>query len=154
MASSVSDCGDRELNLLAARCFVGTARVDIPCLGFLEGREIDNRIVQDLVTSFEQTRCRRYEQDNFIPVLISTSNLTKALRASNISRADLRTTRQEGTFRHLKPAKNQKFSGVHGRHRIKAAEQFLDASDWWWPVKLFQVDSKGTTTAPDFDHAD
>lgn len=153
MAFPSCDEDDRNLDMLAARCLVGTARVNISCLKFLDGRQIDGRIVQDLVNSFEQTRCRRYEPDNFIPVLITTSKLRRALRASNISRTDLRTTRQDGTFHILKPAKNQRFSCAHGRHRIKAAEQFFDSSDWWWPVKLFLTDSKGTHDNPIFDHA-
>jgi hypothetical protein len=153
MAFPACDQDDRDLDILATKCFVGTARVDISCLKFLEGRQIDNRIVQDLVRGFQQVRCRRYDPDNFIPVLITESNFQRALRVSDINQTALKNSSQDGSFYFLKTAKNQKLVCAHGRHRIKAAEQFLDPNDRWWPVKLFVVDSHGTHVNSIFDRA-
>ena len=153
MALPSCDQDDRKLDILAARCFIGTAQVDISCLTFLEGRQIDSRIVDDLVSSFQKTRCRRYESDNFIPVLITKSSLRRALRISNLNQTDLRTPAHDGCPRSLKAAKKQKFTCAHGRHRINAAERFLGPDDRWWPVKLFLTESKGTHVNPNSDHA-
>jgi hypothetical protein len=153
MAFPTCDQDDRELNILAASSFVGTARVDISCLEFLDSRQLDGRIVEELVSNFQQTRCRRYESENFIPVLITKAGLERALRVSNINRTDLKTPAQDGSFRFLKAAKNQKFSCIHGQHRIRAAEQFLDPRDRWWPVKLFLPNSKGRHRDSIVEHA-
>jgi hypothetical protein len=153
MAFPARDQDDRELNILAAERFVGTVRVAISCLQFLDARQLDPRVVKELVSNFQQTRCRRYESENFIPVLITKSDLDRALRVSDINRTDLKTPDQEGSFRFLKAAKRQNFTCVYGQHRIRAAEQFLDPRDRWWPVKLFIPKSKGRYRDSNVEHA-
>lgn len=147
MAFPSSDKDDRASNVLADNRFIGTARADISYLTFIEGRQIDNQIVEKLITVFQQKRCRRYEPENYIPVLITKENLKRALKASKLKRAALQSPAKDGSLRFLKPAKNQELFCLHGRHRIEAAKKFLPDTDQWWTIRVYLVESDGTQTA-------
>lgn len=143
MAFLSCDKDDRDSNLLATKRFIGTARTDISCLEFIKPREIDHPHVEHLVSVFQKTRCRRYDPENFIPVLITQAKLKRALRVSDLTQTSLRNAAPDGSLCFLKTAKNQKLSCVRGQHRIKAAENFLHKSDHWWTIKIFLVESEG-----------
>lgn len=130
-------------NQLAARKFLGTARVDLSSLRFIQGREIVPQIVHELVGVFRATGCRRFDIENHVPVLISPSELSTALDASSLNRKDLSKRSQDGSLPFLKPGDNKLFSGIHGRHRIRAATRFLDPNDRWWVISLYLVDNTG-----------
>jgi hypothetical protein len=64
MASSddqTIDQFDRVLNVELGNRLVGVVRVDLSCLDFVKGREIDPHTVQGLTNLFESTACRRNE---------------------------------------------------------------------------------------------
>jgi hypothetical protein len=64
---AVSD--DCATNVLIDNRFVGTARAKISSLKFIKGRQINKRIVDELISVFQQERCRRYEWVEPIEVL-------------------------------------------------------------------------------------
>ena len=134
MAFTSSDTNDCVINALADNQFIGTARADISTLEFIKGRQIDNLIVENLITVFQQKRCRRYEPEDYIPVLVTKANL---------KRAALQSPAEDGSLCLLRTAKNQKLSCLHRRHRIKAAENFLPDKDQWWTVRIYLVASDG-----------
>lgn len=71
MACLSNDKDDHESNVLAASRLIRTAQVEISCLEFINGWQIDKQIVDKLAVVFEQARCRRYDPENIIPVLIT-----------------------------------------------------------------------------------
>ena len=147
MASLYSDKADRNLNALVARQLIGTARADVSCLDFFQGRQTDHQVVKHLLEVFCQIGCRRYDPDNFIPVLITKADLNIALQASGLNRTALQGQVQEGLPHILKTAKKQTLSCAHGRHRIEAAKQFLPEDDQRWTIKIFLVKSKSSALA-------
>lgn len=90
MGSLSSAREDRNLHILAAKRLIGTARVDISCLNFFQGRQRDHRVVDYLSGVFLQNDCLRYDPDNFVPVLITRRDLDKALCASGLDDSDLK----------------------------------------------------------------
>ena len=116
---------------------ISTARVDISCLDFIEGRQIDRRIVDYLKAIFAATKCRqgskedsRYDPKNYIPVLIkSSSELKRVLKASKKTRKDLNVRRGSPCL--LRTAPGQKLLCLDGRHRIEAADEFLSPGNRW-----------------------
>jgi hypothetical protein len=146
MAYPSSDKDDRASNVLADSRYIGTARADISCLTFSQGRQTDHQIVEELITVFGQKRCRRYEPGNYIPVLISKANLKRALKASKLKRAALQSPAEDGSLCFLRTAKKQKLFCFHGRHRIEAAKRFLPDKDQWWTIRVYLVESDGTQT--------
>jgi hypothetical protein len=147
MACLYSEADDRATNVLADQRLIGTARANISSLEFIEGRQIDDRIVKNLINVFQQERCRRYDPENYIPVLLTQANLRRVLRSSKLTKADLKRPAHDGSLCLLKTAKNQMLRCLHGRHRIKAAEQFLPYDDRWWTIRIYLIKSDGTHTA-------
>jgi hypothetical protein len=124
---------------LASRRKFGTARVSIASLQFVKGREIDASIVQHLMRVYEETKCKRNDPDNYIPILISSSDLRRALESSDLAQNNLKQLSSDGSFCYLHAAKNQYFKCLDGRHRISAALEFLDPTDQWWTADIFQL---------------
>jgi hypothetical protein len=98
MACLRNDTDDCASNVLADQRLIGTARADISCLEFIEGRQIDNRIVKNLVTVFQKQRCRRYDRENYIPVLITRANLRRVLKSSKLTKAGLKSPAHDGSL--------------------------------------------------------
>jgi hypothetical protein len=150
MASSddqTIDQFDRVLNVELGNRLVGVVRVDLSCLDFVKGREIDPHTVQGLTNLFESTACRRNDPKNYIDVHITPTALTKALKASSLTEKDL-GPQQDGALPFLTTAPNQRLLCQYGRHRIKAAEQFLPSNDQWWTVILYVKKSTSTSHVP------
>ncbi|ESZ91825.1 hypothetical protein SBOR_7777 [Sclerotinia borealis F-4128] len=103
---------------------VGVARIDICSLTFEEG-------------------CRRYDAANYVPVLVSKAQLANLLRASNVTRNDLKTTSVDGSLPLV--SSNQNLLCPHGQHRIKAAKEFLSKVDRWWTIEIYLIPSNRRT---------
>lgn len=125
MASLSSTRENPDLNILAARRFIGTARVDISCLKFFQGRQTDYRVVDNLLRVFSQSGCLRYDPDNYVPVLIFEEELQRALRASSLAQSTLKNAVKERSLSFLKVVKDQKLSCAQGRYRVEAAKSFF-----------------------------
>jgi hypothetical protein len=127
-----------------AKCLVGIVRVDISCLAFrsdIEARQIDNTVVQNLVTVFTESSngCERDKPDNQVSALISSRELDHMLENSQLTRNDLQRSLLGGGYPKLNTS-NTKIYCLRGRHRLRAAAVFLrhcDPEDYWWAVKLY-----------------
>lgn len=75
-------------------------------LEFIKGRQIDKRIIDKLVAVVKQARCRKYDPENTIPVLITEDNLKKALKASKLTLAALKKGSHDGSLCLLKTVEN------------------------------------------------
>lgn len=142
---AVSD--DCATNVLIESRFIGTARAKISSLRFVQGRQINKRIVDRLTSVFQQERCRRYESENYIPVLLTKDNLKQVLKSSKLKKDALKRPSEDGTL-HLLRAKKAQLLCLHGRHRIEAAKNFLPREDQWWTVRVYVGKSDGTHTTP------
>ena len=153
MASLSSTRENPDLNILAARQFIGTAQVDISCLKFFQGRQTDHWVVDNLLRVFSQSGCLRYDLDNYVPVLVFKEELQRALWTSGLTQSALKNAVKERLLCLLKVVEDQKLYCSHGRHRVEAAKSFfLEQEDHWWTIKLFLVQSKGTRSIR-FEHS-
>jgi hypothetical protein len=129
---------DRLLNGVVKKCFVGNVRVDISALEFFYSRQLEQKIVKNLKSVFQQSGCRRYDPRNYIPALVTPAVLGGALRTSKRARGELKIPEQDGTLCFLRLDDTQKLSCLDGFHRTQAAQEFLDTNDRWWTVRLFE----------------
>ena len=128
---------DYEKDPTLTKSFIGTARVRIDCLQFDEGRQVDSQSVKRLLRLFEETKCQRYNPDHYVPAIVNLPQLKRILRASKLNRNALKVPSEDGTWPFLNLEPSHKLICVHGKHRIRAAELFLDPDDRWWTVRLF-----------------
>ena len=118
----------------------GCAKIYIHSLKFENehvagGRTVDPKNIARLVKVFESEGCHRLEAEHHIPALIGDAFLEDRLHESSISYAALLNLQQEPPFLHF--ADGQELIALHGKHRIKAAEKFLEPFDRWWVVDLY-----------------
>ena len=118
----------------------GRAKISLHNLKFEDehvacGRTVDPKNIARLVGVFESEGCLRLEAENHIPALIGQTLLGDCLRNSFVSQAALLDFRQDPPFLNL--ADGQCLVALHGKHRIKAAERFLEPFDRWWLVDLY-----------------
>jgi len=132
---SSRDRNDRVASIIKHKRVLGVVRADINALEFVGGRQKDPKIVDNLKEHFQRARCRRFIPDNYIPVLITITELRKALRASGLNEQAFQTPAKDGSF-FLKTAPRQNLKCLEGRHRIEAAKQILPPGDHWWTFKL------------------
>jgi hypothetical protein len=118
----------------------GRAKISLHHLEFEDenvagGCTVDPKNIARLVKVFESEGCLRLEAENHIPALIGETLLGGLLRDSSVTQAALLDFRQEPPYLHL--AEGQQLVALHGKHRIKAAEKFLDPFDRWWVVDFY-----------------
>lgn len=109
------------------------------------GRTIDPKNIARLVEVFESEGCHRLEAENHIPALIDDAFLENCLHESSIDHAALLDLQQEPPF--LRLADGQQLIALHGKHRIKAAEKYLEPFDRWWVIDLYNS-SRWQTAMP------
>ena len=110
----------------------GYARVKLNDVEFDTGRDLDDRNVKRLINIFKLQGCRREDPANAIPIVVG-----KELLAEVLARHGLHAL----TLRSFVPAQlpciTAKVICLHGKHRICASREFLEGSDQWWTVKVF-----------------
>ena len=110
----------------------GYARVELDDIEFDSGRDLDDHNVERLIKVFELVGCKREHPANAISVMVEKEVLANMLTQQLLYSSSLHS---------LVPTQlqclNTKVTCLHGRHRICAARKFLQPSDRWWTVKLF-----------------
>jgi Protein of unknown function (DUF3723) len=116
--------------------FKGTARVSITHLDFPHPtRQIDDKIVKQLIRDFEGEGCIREEPSHRIPAVIDDSILEEALEKIPLTAEAFKAKVDDPPI--LKLRKGVKLECLHGQHRVLAAKEHLAASQWWWVVDLY-----------------
>ncbi|KAL6359123.1 hypothetical protein LRP88_09323 [Fusarium phalaenopsidis] len=110
------------------RCPVGSL------LPYGEGRQINPDAVRRLAKSFEITRCRQEEEENFIHGIITHDDLKDITSALGISEKALKCTTRQKNYPLLS---GLRIACLDGRHRIRASIKHQPLS--WWVVKLLRV---------------
>ena len=117
--------------------FLGIVRVPIDQLQFQSAnvscQSIDPKNVKRLVENFKLEGCLRLEPDHAVSATVKRADFLDILGKIGVLSSALHT---QG----LPPLID--FSGLkincqYGRHRIKAAKQFLDPSEDWWVVHFY-----------------
>lgn len=118
--------------------FRGRAKVPLDHLryhGTSAHREIDQKHVTHLINVFKTEGCARLHNPNhYVPVLVSNEDLSAALAQSGLRRLDLM---QDGEPHYLRFPANANVTVLHGEHRLRAAERYLDPADCWWVAVLY-----------------
>lgn len=139
--SEVMDPSELEGAVLKQKAYLGLARVDLTAVTFdhhLGGchREISDKDIKRLVQIFRIEGCLNLRDDNFLNVIVNKDHLDAALAETRFRGQGYAclTRDANGRIPYL-PLLN--VSCLHGLHRVRAAERFLDEDDRWWAVRLY-----------------
>ncbi|RDL36259.1 uncharacterized protein BP5553_06871 [Venustampulla echinocandica] len=125
--------------------FKGAARVWITHLDFPNPcRQIDREHVERLKGDFQRRGCMNETPDHWIPAMIDESILQAALEKLGISASQFKATSSDKPPL-LDLGIGMKLECLHGQHRIRAAEEGLDAPKRWWVVELYSSDLERAT---------
>jgi hypothetical protein len=124
---------------------MGVARVHISNLQFLPGsRDVNPRIVEKLKKIYSKVGCQRYDSDNQVLVLLSSSEMDTLLEFSSLTPASLRAPFNNGTPYLLRLPQDGTIICSSGKQRITAAAEFFtNPDDQWWLIKFFTLDASG-----------
>lgn len=128
---------ESRMNAERSRTYRGRAKVSIHVLLFesdnqMGSRPLDPKNVTRLLQIFQLEGCLRLEPEHHVPVLINIQVLNAVLGDARLQSGDLMTCKD--------PPKlniNVPLLCLHGKHRLKAANEFLDPHDKWWVVDLY-----------------
>jgi len=125
------------------KCLVGRVRVDISSLAFSKAsRKEIPRITDRFKCAFEGGYdTSRHKLQNRLQAHIDLTELDNILRASQLTRDDLRASFLPGAVHPKLNTSGTKICCFDGRHRLKAAQQFHDADDRWWTIDLYAFES-------------
>jgi hypothetical protein len=130
---------ESELRVETERCrkYQGTAKIDISQIAPHPSvsQHIDSKNVERLCEIFDKEGCRRLDVHNHVSAVVSRQQLHEALRVAQADAADLMTD-QPSRYPHLQFSAGQ-VECLHGRHRLKAGEDYLSPVDQWWTVDLY-----------------
>ncbi|KAJ6116586.1 hypothetical protein N7512_006311 [Penicillium capsulatum] len=128
------------------RCFRGRAKIFLDHLdyhGISSRGKVDEKHVEQLINVFRSEGCMRlHDPEHYVPGLISSEELTRAVSYSKIRRLHLM---QDGEPPILNLPDNLKIRVLHGEHRMRAAERFLEPREKWWVVMLYTPQLGETT---------
>lgn len=120
------------------RHFRGRARVSLDRLhydGISMRGTVDEKHINHLVKVFQVEGCSRLHDPNYyVPGIISHHDLEDALASSNLRVLDLM---QDGAPYFLNIREGTRIRVLHGEHRLRAAEKFLEPTERWWTVVLY-----------------
>jgi hypothetical protein len=119
--------------------YKGTAQISIEHLDFPHPcRQVDKKIIEQLKRDFEGEGCIKDQPNNWIPAVIHDSTLQAALEKLATSTEKFKAASKEKPLQ-LHFPHGVKLECLHGQHRILAAKEFLDQSDLWWTVDLYDT---------------
>jgi hypothetical protein len=129
--------GAREERILHDKLanFKGTARIAIKHLAFpYPSRQIDRKIIDQLLRDFEGEGCKPEEPDHRIPAVVDNSVLEAALAKLSMSVDAFRANASNPPTLHLDQAT---LECLHGQHRVFAAQEY-NPTNRWWIVDLYR----------------
>lgn len=118
--------------------YYGRAKVllqDLQYHGSSARGEINKKQIDHLKKLYNDEGCMRLHiPENFVPAVISSADLVAGLQYSGLRRLDLQ---RDGEPFFLRFPENIKIKVLHGEHRLRAAEEFLEPTDRWWSTVLY-----------------
>lgn len=129
---------DLEVRLVNERRlkFQGTARINLNGISHVDStRQYDPRNVERLSGIFRETGCHRFDTQNHVTALVTRHALKRACRSARMkARKLLQLSLDKCPILDFSPGE---VTCLHGRHRLKAAEDVLPPSEQWWAVDLY-----------------
>lgn len=123
--------------------FKGTARIDLEDICYPQyARELDSKNVERLCGLFRETGCHRFDVQNHITAVVGHQALKRACRSAKMKVKELLHVPPEESS--ILRFSTGEVSCLHGRHRLKAAEEILPPNERWWTVDLY-LDGKSLT---------
>lgn len=130
------------LDCLTTQHLVGIAHINISSLALDEieekSRQEDPNIVQHLVNVFDSNSCDPNEPRNHISADVTSVDLESILQRSSVTISDLQISIVSGDYPTLHIV-HEKIHCQHGRHRLKAALNRPDPTEWW-TIKLYVLE--------------
>ncbi|KAI9717976.1 MAG: hypothetical protein M1828_007012 [Chrysothrix sp. TS-e1954] len=135
---------EAALTQLTSQHFRGVARVSISTLSFhghfpSVPRELSSKVLTRLQHVFRIEGCRRLDEENQIPALVTAQHLSTGLAEAGLTSEQLTeiyTNTGQPPFLSIPTV-----HCLHGLHRVQAAQRFLHAEeDQWWTVKLYSAE--------------
>ena len=117
----------------------GCARIHINQLDFIDSETappLDEKNIARLVKVFDLEGCQREDPANFVPALISSEVLRRALALSSVTETNLVDPRELPL---IVLASTDRATVLHGRHRLRAAQQHLSHDARWWTIELYDL---------------
>lgn len=135
------EIADVEYGAIKDKHYLGVARVDLSSLSFDHPlnhchRETSQKAIDRLRKIYRVQGCLRYQDEHFLNGIICRDALDESLAEGGlgVEGYDYLTRKEDGTIPYL-PLLN--VNCLHGLHRVRAAEKFLDDDDQWWIVRLY-----------------
>jgi len=94
----------------------------------------DPKNVARLMEVFRTEGCHRRHKENFVTALVGRQQLDDALLHSGVQHCELKNAEEPPQL--VFPA-TAPVLYIHGRHRLAAAEGFLEPTDRWWTAELY-----------------
>jgi hypothetical protein len=128
---------DQVINREKKRTFCGSFTVSLDKLrpedNIRTPRQLSEAGVIALLGRYKAEGCLRREAENYVPALISSSDLpSNHFHAHTTSNA---VGRQSDDLPVLCPDRPLVY--LQGKHRLEAARRFLSPSEEWWIVNLY-----------------
>jgi Protein of unknown function (DUF3723) len=125
-----------EFRRLRYSSFLGTAKVYLQHLQIDTSNTftLDEKNVKRILGIFEIQGCLRLDVENYVPVLISRGALEASFTESDVEPQDLYNY---DDLKLLRFGEHVRLRVLHGRHRLRAAQHFLQGDDRWWVVDLY-----------------
>ncbi|RAH76682.1 hypothetical protein BO86DRAFT_383627 [Aspergillus japonicus CBS 114.51] len=104
----------------------------------LKYQALERLKIDKLKQTWKEDGCRRLDAENYIPALASSEAISQALARIGMTPECFKNNRTN----HL-PSMTfdpNQIKGLHGRHRIYAAADFLAPADKWWVVDIYLDD--------------
>ena len=127
--------------LVKQKLCLGVARIDLAALTFshpLSGqhREVSEKSIRRLLQIFKIEGCHNIRDEHLLNVVIDRAHLDAALAEIGLGSGAYSTLTRDRTG-NLPFLPVSHASCLHGLHRARAAQRFLDEDDQWWGVRLF-----------------
>lgn len=133
-----TDTADESVLSDKRRHFRGRAKVSLDRLhydGISMRGTVDEKHINHLVKVFQAEGCSRlHDPNHYVPVIISRTDLEDAAAATNLRVLDLM---QDRPPYFLNIREGTRIRVLHGEHRLRAAEKFLEPTERWWTVVLY-----------------
>ncbi|KAL6722255.1 structural constituent of cuticle [Lecanora helva] len=120
------------------RAFCGSIKYPLHRLRFEDKnpRQLDASNVERLVRVFELEGCRRLDNSNHVPAVVSRDSLVTICASVPGGETRLKSHDEEPP---LLDTPTQLIY-LHGRHRLETAKRTLSANEKWWVIDLFAED--------------
>ena len=135
LSAELMSSPDNERRLFESKRahFKGSAKVPLPLLHSYASSTFtfNAKNVDRLIQVFKIEGCYRLDPDHHVPATISRQSFEQALQDANINHHTLINSDDPPLIR------PEGATVLHGRHRLTAAQNYLNPNEQWWVVDFY-----------------